>query len=118
MKTAYKDMDWRQKEQYQKFNTSVNLLKAMATIAAASEEDIQELIDIRPSEVYTFLTGEVIGEKYLNAITDAELNDWQKTALQLSKVWQDIKMPIRKMLQWKHADKSMTARFKQLFDKF
>jgi hypothetical protein len=107
-----------QKSEYQKYNTSVTLLKALATIAVATEDEIQEALDIRPCEVYRHLTGKKIGEKYLASIIDSDLDEWEKTALQLSKVWQDIKMPIRKLLQWRHTDKSMVTRFKSFLEKF
>lgn len=118
MSKKYTSMTMTEKAQYQKYNTSVNILKALATLAVASEEEIQEALDIRPCEIYQHLTGKQIGEKYLSSIIDADLNDWEKTALQLSKVWQDVKMPIRKFLQWRHTDKTMVSRFKEYLSKF
>ncbi len=118
MSSKYQNMTMQEKADYQKFNTSVNILKALATLAIADEEEIQAALDIRPCEVYQHLTGETIGEKYLSSIIDADLNEWQKTALQLSKVWQDVKMPVRKFLQWRHTDKTMVSRFKAFLTKF
>lgn len=118
MSKKYTSMTMTEKADYQKYNTAVNILKAMSTLAVASEEEIQAALDIRPCEVYQHLTGEEIGEKYLSSIIDSDLNEWQKTALQLSKVWQDVKMPVRKFLQWRHTDKTMVSRFKQFLTKF
>ncbi len=118
MTSKYHKLNMQEKAQYQKFHSADTILKALAILAVSSEEDIRAALDIRPCEVYQHLTGEEIGEKYLNAIIDADLTDWEKTALQLSKVWQDVKMPIRKLLQWRHTDKTMVSRFKEYLSKF
>ena len=118
MTSKYHKLNMEGKGQYQKFHSADIILKSLAILAVSSEEDIQAVLDIRPCEVYQRLTGKQIGEKYLNAIIDADLSDWEKTALQLSKVWQDVKMPIRKLLQWRHNDKTMVRRFKEFLSKF
>lgn len=118
MTSKYQKLNMQEKAEYSKFHSADTILKALAILAVAEPEDIQSALDIRPCEIYQHLTGKQIGEKYLSSIVDADLNDWEKTALQLSKVWQDVKMPIRKLLQWRHNDKGMVARFKQYLSKF
>jgi hypothetical protein len=73
--------------------------------------------ELRPVDIVQALlpNREIIGEEYLNSIS-AQHDEELQAAIQLAKIWQDLRQASRKFYQFKGRNSSMVARFKTLLN--
>jgi homoserine trans-succinylase len=73
--------------------------------------------DIRPIDIVCALLPDraITGEDYLQAVSNQNDTELQ-AAIQLAKVWQDMRQAARKLYQYTDRNNPMVVRFKMLLD--
>ncbi len=102
------------KENRAKMQSQVELLKQfMEGFVLEANDTLQE--EIRPIEIIqALLPGrEITGSDYLMAVKN-QADEELMAAVQLGKMYQDLRQAARKMYQFTGRNKSMVARFKML----